>query len=236
MNWGIFLDDRVAWTDNFKDFEKAAQVAYRFDTMCAFKWNESKGASFALRNGDRRRLRRASCTMGPVKREVVNLGITYSTISKKIINGTKVVRQKAATKAYTQIRRIAKACRFNTARRWKLAHKLALPKMAWGGQWQAPPARVTRRWATEIERCVLGKIIPGRSRALVWTLKLGASLDPQYAMDLAALRCHRQRLWKRALWLRRDPQLPPRREPVTAKSRVQEVARKWGCSFLMRVS
>ena len=58
-SWGIYLDDRLAWSRSVEDLEKTFRSTQTFDRLCQFKWNEVKGTVWALDEGDRDQLQSA---------------------------------------------------------------------------------------------------------------------------------------------------------------------------------
>lgn len=84
-------------------------------------------------------------------------------------------------------------------RRRKAVQVLVLRKLLWSAAGTRLPQGKMRRLATEIERCILGRVYTERSRFLIWTCtpELGPKVCPFYNANLEAIRSQRRKLRRR---------------------------------------
>jgi ribonuclease HI len=89
--------------------------------------------------------------------------------------------------------------------------------LSYTGAWTSPTKAVISQWRNAVERTVLGKIVPGRSRYLAWVTALSPFLDPQYALDDRAIKHEKWLVRRQAAGLTADGQA----------SRLDDVLERW---------
>ena len=188
---GLFVDDRTMWTsaaDPEAKLERAFDVSKTVDEAMHFECHSDKGETSATSARGRKNLAELAKRVGLVRKQCKLIGVRYNT--------TKARRAPAEPKwaklVEGRLRRITAGTRSH-ARRKHAVRTLVLPLFAFVGSWTRPSKKCLEAWRLKVERAVLGKILPGRSRFLTWVCRLGAFCDPVHALDLVALR-HEQ--WK----------------------------------------
>ena len=218
---GVFVDDRTLWSTAAAGaaaatLTRALDRADLVDAAMGFVLHPDKGELFARTRGGRAALQALAPRVGPVAHSFKLLGVVYNT--------TKAIRRpvdpKWDRKVNARLRRIGKAVRSRHAKA-KMIRKLVLPIFTHVGAWTRPTASKIQKWQNSIERTVLGRIVPGRSRFLVWAAMLGCRLDPDFVLDSEALR---HEVWRS----RRSVGNGQGSAQRSTGGRMSEVAEKWG--------
>ena len=95
-----------------------------------------------------------------------------------------------------------------------------MPILSWAGAWQRPTASAIQKMRTKIERCVMSRLIPEKSKALLWATALAPWIDPGFALNVEALRHMVRQAGK---------EQEPRRS-----HRVDEMLEEWGWERVQR--
>ena len=213
---GAYVDDRTAWTETEADgasvLKNVLEASAEVDTALGAELHPDKGELFSSTAKGRWPLSALVPAVGPVHREFKLLGIRYNT--------TKAVRKPVESKwrkaVDVRLRRIAKATR-NRHRRASVTRQLVISVFSYTGAWTSPTKAVISQWRNAVERTVLGKIVPGRSRYLAWVTALSPFLDPQYALDDRAIKHEKWLVRRQAAGLTADGRA----------SRLNDVLERW---------
>eukprot|EP00973_Karenia_brevis_P062890 8742699-Karenia_brevis.AAC.1 len=80
-----------------------------------------------------------------------------------------------------------------------MVRALVIPKMCWAAAWQRPTKKAISRLTCAIERAVVPRMPPGRSRYIAWAAQIGPDLNPEYCLHMGALRVERWRCKRRVM-------------------------------------
>ncbi|CAE8687780.1 unnamed protein product, partial [Polarella glacialis] len=222
---GVFVDDRTLWVESNApdvELETALDKAAQVDAAMGLELRPDKGELFATANKGRKNLHELSRRVGPVREHFKLLGLRYNTT-----NGKRTpVEARAVAIVAARLRRIPKAVK-SRWKRIKMVRALVLPMVTFTGAWTRPTKDQIAKWRSAVETAVLGRIMPGRSRFLVWAALLGPQVDPDFMIHMAALRHEQWRARRRAA----NHQL--QQDAATACGRMREVAAKWGWTHLL---
>ena len=223
----IFVDDRTLWSFDLHSLDLALQVTHQFDRVCGFRLNESKSAFFF--KGSRQRLKefsswnQSSNKNWPICKQFKLLGVYYNLTAARRTPVDLAVEHKVQAR----LRRLKTATHKQFIKR-KLTRSLVLSLFNHTGAWSTLPVDRIFRWQNLIELAVLGSRPTQRSRFLVWALRLGPQLDPEFDLDSKVIHHLLWLLQQRVkdcnssiqisqLGLSEIPILPPRCQEVFSK-------------------
>ena len=72
---------------------------------------------------------------------------------------------------------------------------LVVPMISWAGAWTTRNKKFLHKITTKIERCILGRITPGRSPTLIWAL-IGLNVHLVFQQIVTALRVWSWQAWQ----------------------------------------
>ena len=221
LSGAAYLDDRTIWAtgiDGSRTLRRAYRATCALDKALGFVHNRKKGEVFATTAAARRAATRFITAVGPLVRKVKLLGVQHDTARQVNIS---TLDAATLRKIHTRLRRIGKATT-STSFRKILVRTMVLSMVTWHGPWCTLSKQQAQQLRAAVERTVLGEIIPGRSRFLVWTGILGPKLDPDFVADFAAVRNFQD------LVAAHDPA----GVPMVLPSRMRQVVGKWEWTHL----
>ena len=197
---GVFIHDRVMWARGDGCAVRlllAIKEAKVHDTEAGARWNTAKDGVFMTGDVGEEAANEVVRLIGKPTKVFVQLGIEYD-IEAIAKDGLVAVRKRAKERAAEEMKRIQVAAPRSRKTRRRMLRRHIMPKLAWGGQWQALPSAEYGKLRKDIERCLrnsrgsncCGKHI-GRSPALAWVADFGPALDPEYLADETAIRAVR---------------------------------------------
>ena len=184
--FGVFVDDRIWFTQSYEEWEKAAALTKWFDELCKFLWNDGKGVIFSQNSEVGEQLASDWPDIGEFSTNFVYLGVDFYVNPQGQAHADTKIRAKANAHLENQLRRIKIGAQ-SIARRKRMIQRHITPKIVYGSAWRSFDDKEAARIARMIETPVFPRRYAGRSCVLSWTLTLGCSLHPGFIRDFEAI-------------------------------------------------
>ena len=182
INTSVYIDGRTMWAQELSPLQRRLEASGEVDAALGFTPNQAKCEFFVKASRQKqatfREWNETSGRRWKVCKTFKLLGVHYNmSKARRAPLDTKVIK-----KVQARLRQLRLATRVQ-ARKRKLVGSLILSLFIHSGPWTTTPRKYLSKWRTAIEAAVLGRVVGGRSRYLVWTGMLGPKLDPEFALD-----------------------------------------------------
>eukprot|EP00928_Gymnodinium_smaydae_P016465 TRINITY_DN16181_c0_g3_i1.p1 TRINITY_DN16181_c0_g3~~TRINITY_DN16181_c0_g3_i1.p1 ORF type:complete len:952 (+),score=29.07 TRINITY_DN16181_c0_g3_i1:889-3744(+) len=188
--FGAYLDDRLLWVANHPHparlLRRMFDCTLVFDRAVGGVLNFAKSYPFVRTAYWRARLRTIFVELAKPVTSFAILGVRFNMLSPHSVTSRMVLLRESVMQATWTLKRIALAVSVN--RRPFFVQQLVLPRLLWAAPWNSLSLTMLTRLHRSLERTLLGAISPGRSEALVWSLRIGAAFAPEFVMDLELVR------------------------------------------------
>lgn len=187
LHLGVFIDDRTLWMKNqpVKVLQQVVNHSNALDARFGFQSNKAKEAFFANTAYLRKKLK----TLGNTYSWFTLLGIHYQRKTFCAAHTSTVAKH--LDLMLSRIRFLFKS----RNRRRVFVQMLIIPTITWAAAWSTYSKKFLQQITGKIERCILGRITPGRSPTLIWAL-LGLNVNPRFQQFVVAFRVWEWQIWK----------------------------------------